>query len=491
MHLYRNRISLNRFKHELTFLALGLCTFASAQITDTSRILQRQDTNALALFDLFESSSTKMLGKAVAYRLTGTRTQPNVAFTDSTRVYYSGKRGSVPVSPTFNRGYLMDLLETQPPIYTTYYDSSIDYLRTLNDLGQWVWKPKKSFYHLFNSRGQLIERGQDQGTPLRHLYTYDSADRIVSIVDEKYVNGAWQYKSKSNYAYNYRGYINYLIDINQDTAYKYETSLYPNGLPDSVVLYYINAGVWSPASGIAYDYDSVGRETRYVNYTYDSGTQGFVVQSSRVSTYAAQGAPKELITYQGKVGHRINYYYSGQLLDSMKDFSWDTTNSGWVPSEISVFFYSSGLLVKKETSDIVDSVVHSVYKIEFATDANQNVTIASISLRSFNGPWYTWVEIVYYYEEYEGPGVGFDEMEESTLNVYPNPGNGNFKLNLPFEGAGQFEVYGLDGRKVYATELHGTAGEVMEFNLNAPAGVYLFKLQEEGQKSRSGKIVVQ
>lgn len=88
--------------------------------------------------------------------------------------------------------------------------------------------------------------------------------------------------------------------------------------------------------------------------------------------------------------------------------------------------------------------------------------------------------------------VGMEAPQNLSVMVYPNPSNGNFKVQFQgLESDAVMTLYNAAGQKVYARDLSGMRGTVIEeVGLNAAAGIYLLKLQVEGQEI-SKRIVIE
>jgi len=90
--------------------------------------------------------------------------------------------------------------------------------------------------------------------------------------------------------------------------------------------------------------------------------------------------------------------------------------------------------------------------------------------------------------------MGIDNIKTaSTVNVYPNPTNGNFTLSLSnVNAACNIEIYNILGERVY-TELLPQTQANNTINLTGqPSGVYFYRvLSEDGNLVGSGKLVVE
>lgn len=84
--------------------------------------------------------------------------------------------------------------------------------------------------------------------------------------------------------------------------------------------------------------------------------------------------------------------------------------------------------------------------------------------------------------------VGAAESPSAAIKLYPNPSDGRFTLDLGSVQADAIQVFDLLGKTVHQSLL---AGPKSEFQLNAPDGVYLYKLLQAGQVVNHGRLVVE
>jgi len=89
--------------------------------------------------------------------------------------------------------------------------------------------------------------------------------------------------------------------------------------------------------------------------------------------------------------------------------------------------------------------------------------------------------------------VGIGEPEALVTKLYPNPGNGNFTLDLQHQQAGivQVEVTDMHGRVIsHLMNEYRPAGSLHEqFNLSQMSGIYLVKVFAD-EKAGVGKLVI-
>ncbi|MDI5889392.1 MULTISPECIES: endonuclease [Flavobacterium] len=83
--------------------------------------------------------------------------------------------------------------------------------------------------------------------------------------------------------------------------------------------------------------------------------------------------------------------------------------------------------------------------------------------------------------------LGVDELEEKSFNIYPNPSNGNVKIN--FENSNEkysVQVFSILGQKVFEKEYTNSSSAALN---NLQKGVYLVKITNDN-KSVTKKLIV-
>ncbi len=91
-----------------------------------------------------------------------------------------------------------------------------------------------------------------------------------------------------------------------------------------------------------------------------------------------------------------------------------------------------------------------------------------------------------------GCGMGILERAEPHLVIYPNPGNGTFRITKPqgFGGRGELEVLDLSGRRVAGMDIQQTNGHEVLVELDGlPVGSYVLMLRDD-QRVHTGRLVV-
>lgn len=86
--------------------------------------------------------------------------------------------------------------------------------------------------------------------------------------------------------------------------------------------------------------------------------------------------------------------------------------------------------------------------------------------------------------------TGLSSSPENNLQVYPNPGNGFFKLTLPFPEPYEMDVYDVTGIHIYHQSGNGTES-VVSFDLSEfNSGIYFVQIKQN-KNIKTARIVKQ
>lgn len=73
-----------------------------------------------------------------------------------------------------------------------------------------------------------------------------------------------------------------------------------------------------------------------------------------------------------------------------------------------------------------------------------------------------------------------DNNKEISIEIFPNPNNGQFELHLPFNEIAEIRLFDLSGKVVYAQKSNN---KVVKFDLDLSAGVYILKANTSAEQS--------
>jgi len=443
---------------------------------------------------LFDQLSVKQQGKGTEYRLIGTRTGELAQLIDSNKIWWAHEFGSLPIPPMISENFL----NSDYGFTNVFFDSVIKYVPDPQNPGSLRVRDMKGYS--FNSDWQLTQYYQSVfGYVNRYLYSYNGSKQLVGFDSEVMSGGNWVAQQREiNY---YSGNTALTVGMNWnanttswDTTFKKYIWYDANSRLDSNYLMKYANGQWNLFSAQAYDYASDGQITRAANYGYDLVNKVFNPSNLSLSTYNVGGKLTSKVNYSGSslvLSSRELHHYSGLLLDSIAIKSWDAGNAIWNDVSNTIFSYTAGLLTKKEAFVVTNGKLTPFNKLEFTSDCNQNISSSAFFLWNASGQKYmAGVKHYYTYESYQKTGVGLMDIEKNAIKVYPNPSNGVFHLEVPFEGRGSYQVMSLDGKEVAAAKIGAMEERILLMDLELNTGVYFIQLKDENDRIFSTKISI-
>jgi hypothetical protein len=146
--------------------------------------------------------------------------------------------------------------------------------------------------------------------------------------------------------------------------------------------------------------------------------------------------------------------------------SWDAPSQG-TPTGYNV--YVNNVLV-------AENVNETEYEYEYLPEK-----LYVIEVQALYGGNKTSVKQIVTFQETQS----VDEAENQEFNVYPNPSNGQFNVNLG-EGQWSVEVYDITGRKVYEGSHKGQSAIDLD---QCPKGLYFLKAMSEGHEATTKLMI--
>jgi hypothetical protein len=147
---------------------------------------------------------------------------------------------------------------------------------------------------------------------------------------------------------------------------------------------------------------------------------------------------------------------------------------------------------------------------DYSWTADSAIWLSYLSDTTIRNPWFTppagYYDITYYVTMTESSsgcvatdtiniscpnpsGVEIMNDAKNEFQFFPNPTNGNFKV----DGKGELEIYNSIGDLIYSRDLTtglSPHGEGSAVSLDAPAGIYFVRVSD-GDKVRTQKLVIQ
>ena len=90
--------------------------------------------------------------------------------------------------------------------------------------------------------------------------------------------------------------------------------------------------------------------------------------------------------------------------------------------------------------------------------------------------------------------VGINEFKAGNINIYPNPSNGSFNLDINRTESSDLEltIQNTLGQIVYSETLSNVSKLQKQINLsNLEAGIYTVTITDESKLSSSQKVIIQ
>ncbi|HCS20302.1 MAG TPA: hypothetical protein DIW47_07030 [Bacteroidetes bacterium] len=475
--------------------AFGAPVFAQQAPITTGSLVSMNNTGVDDCLQLFDQLSVKQEGKSGSFRLIGTRTIESNQLSDTHRIWYSHNFSSniIPLLTSW------EYLNSEYGFTGTLYDSVVKFVPDPQNPGQ--VKPKLHWGYSFNNDQLPISyHYKFDNYFARSLFTYDGAKRLVDDVDETDSGGIWLPSFRDHHSYNGNtelivGFAWNKNSANWDTLYKKYVWYNANSMVDSIHRKNLVSGVWRNFEAFAYDYDSNGYISREARYNYNGFIKDIELLDMVFMTHDSGGRILSELGYNGPVmvlvGRNI-YHYSGSLLDSIESDAWDAGTSTWSPMGITNFTYNAGIITKKEYFVNDNGTFRPHNKLEFTSDANQNISTSAYFIWTpHTGNYSTGVKHYYTYEPYGATNISLLNTGKKDLLLYPNPSKGMIHLEIPFEGSGSYKVFSTDGREVFADNFGSGADRLLVLDLKLKSGIYMIVLAHDSGLSYSGKVAIE
>lgn len=388
----------------------------------------------------------------------------------------------------------------------------------------------------------------------RYEFSYDAANRIETEIESEYDFSAlvWNNSAKTQYTYNAEGYVWKTDEYGWDGTdwvnnYKYE---YEYNTLGQVVTFFDSyweesAAVWYTTK-YTYVYDASGNISVETSYSWDSGTSGWLENSSSTYTYNAQNqlitqvySYYDYSTTSWIVSDRNVYSYDshGSVTLTVYEY-WDSTTESWVLSYQSQTEYTydgNGNILTSISSDWDEMTSSWMYYSKEETSYDSYGNMVSQAYYEWNGsgwdptdkqdisyntsisnelvasPSWLWEEFpahhmitgasfsqwvaitwvpVFTAQFYYSSIIGVPAAENTQVSLYPNPVNAGGQLVIDGLQEGsqyQFSLLDITGKKVDMQVLN--PGQPVSIDA-IQSGLYMYRISNNQGQTWNGKILV-
>ncbi len=376
---------------------------------------------------------------------------------------------------SYNADYISgELIGDTKQEYT--YDAEgnmVQYFYYIWDVTFSQWVSGSKIVYVYNANGSIIEEIEyhwtegtnEWRTVYKAEYIYDDNENITQFIESHWDEtlNQWLAYRKEEYTYNTEGYIAQFIT--------YDWDVFNN--------------LWVAKFKSVYSHNISGLMTERLRYHWDFSTSLWLVRNKDEYTYDANCRRTQRIEYlwydantQWVASYKYEYNYDANNMVDYITYEWYVQTNQWVSlnkfglSYNDSFSFSDLILPYYIAED--DEIMPFTAMLTDLIFYGWNETM---------GDWMMLGNYAYYYSEQNV--ISILEINETELNVYPNP----FSNYVSFDFSGNYdkiilEIFDVQGRKVISKEIENNEKVNME-GLNK--GVYIYNLIIDG-KVLNGKL---
>ncbi|WP_118976251.1 T9SS type A sorting domain-containing protein [Taibaiella koreensis] len=467
----------------ILYLALGIACHAAAQTLPATSKEQRRQTRDYILNLLLNRVGTATANKptAIEQRLIAIKLDDNIGelsyYWDTTRLYYSGNRGSRFNRATcqFNTGVsalnapVAEGLGALPATMDEVKPDSLVY-KHMNGL----WERQVVSYQQQNLVQKYTYTFSGGSLPFSYAVGYDNGNHIQNVM---YYQGSNDTTTKRKLHYN-TGFTRVVSD---SSYYVGSNTLLP---PLSIWTYTYDAGdriTELERVGIRSDGQQVSYNLYYFTYYPDGRLQ-------TIKSYAAIGAgylPEQAdsFTYDGT--HTV---YQGRYIQDYEPsgqpatLSWETKHFNAAGLTDTIYYYVGGINPNPDAAVSYNVIEYNAFDNPVTQKTIQRGAPAAFRVYR------------YYYENYETEmAIGGAMAQYGSISVYPNPFTDQvhvgWKGTQPLKKA-QLYLTDYQGRIGYRWEQDLTTGDnVLRWGKRPVPGNYLLVIRGAGGEQIVKKLV--
>jgi len=305
-------------------------------------------------------------------------------------------------------------------------------------------------------------------------YTYDGNNFLVQSLGFSWNGSNWIQNTRSSYTNN------------------------AAGLPLESILEYYNGSSWDTNSRSQFTYTADGLLLNQLNQGYNTGTHQWINSNEYVNTYFANGMYQTKASSKWNTIDNVWLTFSYNLYDSLgnglenfyKNYNYSTFQ--FTSGVHYINLYDEHQRFLEETMQKLDTASGGWIDYERIIDSYEddvsNVYVQELGTIWTGSDWVNEYKDVFYWSYPNGTG---NLTNCSVRCFYENPIPRGAAIDCPFlepDKTYRFELFSMEGKKVYETPVSGSASLII--NRPVAAGNYFLRISENGRTVYRDKVVI-
>lgn len=331
-------------------------------------------------------------------------------------------------------------------------------------------------------------------------FTYDTCGNLTSEIEfEEWnlVSNNWEYGYK--YEYSYDSISRLVLETNYDwestgmdwilngkIEYTYDSI--SRLILETYYYWDSNSSQWQNSSKYEYCYDFNGNLLQYIDYEWIESLNKWVEYYKEDYSYdeynnmiVSIGWDYDEATEQWQYSSKIECAYDiNNNITQITGYEWDLNENTWVNDMKAELIYNT----LYDFSDLILPIklYEGPYEMELP-ETNNMLTQFKI-YEVDGGLEFEFYSVTLYYSE---QNIGIEEVNSTTVNVYPNPASSYITIQpLLSDNTGVFELYDIKGNKIISL----TFSEKTQVSTDdLQSGFYFYNIISKENRT-SGKLII-
>ncbi|MCK3684757.1 T9SS type A sorting domain-containing protein [Maribellus sp. YY47] len=364
----------------------------------------------------------------------------------------------------------------------------------------WRWKTEQANYYFFGTNGRLDSTEYQEyvvGNYKRYIQTqYIYENELLRYTQRRQKIDeieTWEELDRTKYTYDSIGQLTHVYSQKRDPFDdRWATYFYIEYTRDTL-------GNVVQETGYDYeDYDGISTRKYYLTYDYNDSNRLVII------TEFVKGWQEGQFVEDRK---QENSYDENGQLKSETYYNWEYDSDGWLEDTRLVYDHtvSGGELQTVVSQDwngqwldkrkalyltnhfyTIDEVLHADFLDAFVPMVVIDSIVCERIEKSIlqNNAW-TDAGLTAYYFSTDWP-TGTNDIETSTVRVYPNPVSDFLNIETGFQDVASCVLYDLAGRVVHQTQI--TSRLTMDVS-RLTSGFYILEVRHDNETVYSGKLI--